>query len=76
MRIKCVLPSLQLSRIKELSTRKAATAYGVPKDALNRQVNGRLTNLSVEERHKNALGRYRAVLIRMIKRKRWKITLL
>jgi hypothetical protein len=34
---------------KEMSTRKAATAYGVPKDALNRRVNGRLKSLSVEE---------------------------
>ena len=41
---------------KELSIRKTATAYVVPKDALNRRVNGRLKNLLVDERHKNVLA--------------------
>lgn len=47
---------------KEMSIRKAATAFGVPKDSLNRRVNGRMKNLLIDERHKNVLGRYRAVL--------------
>ena len=47
---------------KELSVRKAALSFGVPKDSLNRWVNGKLKSLSFDERHKNVLGRYRAVL--------------
>ncbi|CAB3998931.1 Low-density lipo receptor-related 4 [Paramuricea clavata] len=38
MRIKCVLFISAVEK-KELSIRKAATAYGAPKDALNRRVN-------------------------------------
>ena len=46
---------------KEMSIRQAAAAFGVPKDSLNRRVNGKLKLLTTEERHINALGRYRAV---------------
>ena len=45
-----------------MSVRKAALSFGVPKDSLNRWVNGKLKSLSFVERHKNVLGRYRAVL--------------
>jgi hypothetical protein len=38
MRIKCVLFISAVEK-KELLIRKAATAYGAPKDALNRRVN-------------------------------------
>ena len=47
---------------KEMSVRKAALSFGVPKDSLNCRVNGKLKSLSFDERHKNVLGRYRAVL--------------
>ena len=47
---------------KELSLRQAAAAFGVPKDSLNRRVNGKLKCLSADKRHMNILGHYRAVL--------------
>ena len=40
---------------KELSIRKAAVVFGVPKDSLNRRVKGKLKSLSKNERHKNVL---------------------
>ena len=42
---------------KELSIRKAAVVFGVPKDSLNRRVKGKLKSLSGDEKHKNVLGR-------------------
>ena len=53
---------------KDLSIRQAAVVHGVPKDSLNRRVNGKLKSLSKDERHKNVLGRYRAKYSRMTKR--------
>ena len=47
---------------KELSIRKAAVVFGVPKDSLNRRVKGKLKSLSAGEKHKKILGRYRAIL--------------
>ena len=47
---------------KELSIRKVAVVFGVPKESLNRQVKGKLKSLSAEEKHNNILGRYRAIL--------------
>ena len=35
---------------KELSIRKAAVVFGVPKDSLNRRVKGKLKSLSTDER--------------------------
>ena len=51
---------------KKMSIRKAAAALGVPKDSLNRRVNGRMKNVLIDERHKNVLGRYLAVLTRNV----------
>ena len=45
-----------------MSVRKAALFFGVSKDSLNRRVNGKLKSCSFDERYKNVLGRYRAVL--------------
>ena len=47
---------------KEMSLRQAAVSYSVAKDSLNCRVKGKLKSLSEEEKHKNVLGRYRAVL--------------
>ena len=47
MRIQSVLIAISEVDKKELSIRKAATAYGVPKGALNCRVNGRLKKLSL-----------------------------
>ena len=47
---------------KEMSLRQAAVSYSVPKDSLNLGVKGKLKSLSEEEKHKNVLGWYRAVL--------------
>ena len=56
MRIQSVLIAISAVEKKELSIRKAATAYGVPKGALNCRVNGRLKKLSfvVNFRQRNA----------------------
>ena len=45
-----------------MSLHQAAATFGVPKDSLNRRINGKLKSLSKEESHKNILGRHRAVL--------------
>ena len=47
---------------KDLSIREASVVFGVPKDSLNRRVKGKLKSLSMDEKHKNILGRYRAIL--------------
>ena len=47
---------------KEMSIRKAAIAYNVPKESLRRRIKGVLKLRSVEDLHKNKLGSYRKVL--------------
>ena len=47
---------------KEMSLRQASASYCVPKDSLNRRIKGKLKSLSEEEKCKNVLGRYRAIL--------------
>ena len=41
---------------KELSVRKAAIAFSVPKDALHRRIKGKLTSIPVEQLHKKCLS--------------------
>ena len=46
--MKLAIPSV---KSKELSIRKAAIVFGVPKDSLNQCVKGGLRSLSAEEKH-------------------------
>ncbi len=46
---------------KELSVRKAAIAFSVPKDALHRRIKGKVTSIPVEQLHKKFLSPRRNV---------------
>lgn len=54
--------AIEAVRKKELSIRKAAVVFSVPKDALHRRIKGKLTSISEDQLHKKFLSPSRNVL--------------